>query len=104
MLRKRGEADQVGEQHRDEAPLGDGRRRPHRLGPAPGACDERRSALTAEPIARVVRRAAARTGRLELSTAVRTDPPTGAILGAACGAIHRSAASSLLTGRTLRPG
>ena len=101
------EADEVREQHRDQAALGDGGRR--RVlgapdGPSAGrrerrgsrgrrcrtrARDERRPALPAELLARLVRHATGRARRREGGPALRTELASGSVLGPAAGAGQR---------------
>jgi len=90
-LGERGEADQVGEEHRDELALGDRGGPVAMLGARGGggdAASERAAALAAEPVVRLVRRAAARAGDREGRAARRAELPPGPVLGPAHSADH----------------
>ena len=103
-LGERREADEIGEQDRDEAALGDGCRPvSSRLIAAastaarPQLCrGQRRGALTAERVARFVGGAAHGADDRERRRALRAELPAGSVLGTAVGADHdRSVAESV---------
>jgi hypothetical protein len=82
-LGQRRETDEVGEEHRDEPPLG-GRRLPDC-----GSFDrQRRAAVAAEGVVRLVDGAATRAGESEGRAAAGAELPAGAVLGGAGGAVH----------------
>src|ERR1019366_2476157 len=98
----RGEPNEIGEEDGDEATLGDGGVGGCCLGlaggdvglwRAGGACgrrvwDQRRGALTAEEVARVVGRAALWAGKAERRRASSTKLTAWLVLGSAVGADH----------------
>ena len=97
VLGERSEADQVAEEHGDQPPFGHRRgsriRRPRD--------SERGTAVTAEPIGRLICGAAGRTGVRERGTTVRAEHPPDPILGSTCWTGHASAVSLLRKSRRL---
>ena len=87
LLGERREADQIGEQDRDELALGGGCSACDRCGSVVG---QRRAALAAELHSGRVRGSARRARGGERAAAFAAELAAGLVLGATCGAMHRT--------------
>ena len=97
VLGERSEADQVAEEHGYQPPFG------HRPGDRirRRRDSERGTAVTAEPIDRLICGAASRTGARERGTTVRAEHPPDPVLGSTCWTGHASVVSLLRKSRRL---